>query len=136
MSVQTGIRVALLLGLWLCVQPGSVDAGGRLPALSYRGGGYGKVIFDHQLHASLGFRCNDCHTDFAGTGKILFTTRKQGLIDFKDHTTGAKCFACHNANVETVRGGFGLPDDGKGPFYNGKGAFDDCAGCHRKIGGF
>lgn len=128
MRFQVSIRMALLAGLLLCWQPGRVAAGGRLPTLSYRGGGHGKVVFDHQLHASEGFRCVDCHSDFAGTGKILFTTRKQGLISFADHTTGTKCFACHN--------GDGVPADRKGAFYNGKGAFDDCNQCHRKIGGF
>jgi cytochrome c peroxidase len=86
------------------------------------------VVFDHQLHASEGFRCNDCHTDFSGTGKQLFATRKQGLISFTDHTTGAKCFACHNAD--------GVSDARKGAVYDGKGALDDCAGCHRKSDGF
>jgi len=128
MRAKIGIRVALVSALMLCVQTGWVEAGGRLPTLSYRGGGHGKVVFDHQVHASEGFRCNDCHTDFAGTGKRLFTTRKQGLISFADHTTGAKCFACHN--------GDGVSNDRKGAFYDGKGAFDDCDRCHRKIGGF
>lgn len=127
MRVQISFQVALLSGLLLCVQPGSVDASGRLPTLSYRGGGQGKVVFDHQLHASEGFRCDDCHTDFARTGEQLFATRKQGLISFKDHTTGAKCFACHNAD--------GVPADRKGASYNGKGASDNCNACHRKIGG-
>jgi c(7)-type cytochrome triheme protein len=72
------------------------------------------VVFDHQLHASEGFRCNDCHTDFAGTGKQLFATRKQGLITLADHRAGTKCFACHS----------------------GDGASADCDHCHRKIGGF
>jgi c(7)-type cytochrome triheme protein len=128
MRVQIGIQVALLSGLLLCVQPGRVDARGRLPTLSYRGGGHGKVVFDHQVHASEGFRCNDCHSDFAATGKQLFATRKQGLISFKDHTAGLKCFACHNAN--------GVPVDRKGASYDGKGASDNCDSCHRKIGGF
>jgi c(7)-type cytochrome triheme protein len=127
MRVQISIRVVLLSALLLFVETGSVDAGGRLPLLCYRGGGQGKVVFDHQLHASEGFRCNDCHTDFAGTGKQLFATQKQGLISLADHTTGAKCFACHNGN--------GVPDDRKGAFYDGKGAFYDCDRCHRKIGG-
>jgi hypothetical protein len=128
MRVQIGILVTLLSAVLLCVQPGRVDAGGRLPTLSYRGGGHGKVVFDHQTHASEGFRCDDCHTDFARTGKQLFATRKQGLITFKDHTTGTKCFACHNGN--------GVPDERKGAHYDGKGASDNCDSCHRKIGGF
>ena len=128
MRFQAIIGLALAAALLLCLLPGSAGAGGRLPTLSYRGGGHGKVVFDHQLHASEGFRCNDCHTDFAGTGKQLFATRKQGLITFADHTAGTKCFACHN--------GDGVPDDRKGSFYSGKGAPDDCNHCHRKIGGF
>lgn len=128
MRVQICIQVALLAGLLLFVQPGSVDASGRLPTLSYRGGGHGKVVFDHRTHASEGFRCDDCHTNFAKTGKQLFATRKQGLITFKDHTTGAKCFVCHNAD--------GVPADRKSASYDGKGASDNCDSCHRKIGGF
>jgi c(7)-type cytochrome triheme protein len=77
-------------------------------------GAQGRVIFDHQLHASKGYRCNDCHTDYKGTGKHLFETRKRGLISLVDHETGVKCSACHN----------------------GKDEFDACARCHYKIGGF
>ena len=128
MRVQIIILVTLLAGLLLCPRPAAVAAGGRLPTLTYRGGGHGKVVFDHQTHAAEGFRCDDCHTDFAGTGKALFATRKQGLIAFQDHTTGAKCFACHNAD--------GVPADRKGALYNGKGASDNCDSCHRKTGGF
>ena len=125
---QANIRVAALAALWVCLRPGPVDAGGRLPVLSYRGGGRGKVVFDHQLHASEGFGCQDCHTDFSGTGKQLFTTRKQALITLADHTAGAKCFACHD--------GGGVSADRKGAFHNGPGAFNTCDHCHRKIGGF
>jgi len=114
MRFQLSIKLALLAALLLCPLPGPVEAGGRLPALSYRGGGQGKVIFDHQRHASEGFRCNDCHTAFAATGKQLFTTHKQGLVTSADHTAGTKCFACH---------------DGKGAFYT-------CDRCHYKIGSF
>ena len=102
-------------------------AGGRLPTLTYRGGGQGKVVFDHQLHASQGFRCNDCHTNFAGSGKPLFFTRKQGLITFGDHTSGAKCFACHNA------GGAQLARQGAAD--HGQRAPGNCDSCHRKTGG-
>jgi hypothetical protein len=52
MRFQMSITVALLTALWICLLPGSVEAGGRLPALRCRGGGQGQVIFDHQLHAS------------------------------------------------------------------------------------
>ena len=51
-------------------------AGGRLRTLTYRGGGQGKVVFDHQLHASQGFRCDDCHTNFAGSGKVPVATAR------------------------------------------------------------
>jgi hypothetical protein len=128
MRFQASIGLALAAALLFCLRPGSADAAGRLPILSYRGGGHGKVVFDHQLHASEGFRCNDCHTDFAGTGKQLFTTHKQGLIALADHTTGARCFACHN--------GERVPGERQGASYDGKGAFNDCDRCHRKIGGF
>jgi len=113
MRFQMSITVALLTALWICLLPGSVEAGGRLPALRCRGGGQGQVIFDHQLHASQGFRCNDCHTEYKGTGQQLLTTRKQGLISVVDHKTGTKCFACHN----------------------GKEAFNACDQCHRKVAG-
>jgi len=126
MRLKVSIGVVLRAGLWLCLQPGPVTAGGRLPLLRYRGGGYGMVVFDHQLHASEGFRCVDCHTNFAGTGKVLFATRKQGLITFADHINGAKCFACHN--------GGGVPADRRDAFYDGKGAVGDCDQCHRKTG--
>jgi c(7)-type cytochrome triheme protein len=121
MRIQANLRGAMLAAVLLCWGPGPVGAGGRLPVLSYRGGGRGKVVFDHQLHASEGFGCNDCHTDFSGTGKQLFATRKQALITFADHTAGAKCFACH--------------DGGSAPAGR-KSAFKTCDGCHRKIGGF
>ena len=119
MRFQVSIGLALAAALLLCLPPGAASAGGRLPTLSYRGGGRGKVVFDHQLHASKGFRCNDCHTDFAGTGKQLFATRKRGLITLADHTAGTKCFACHNGGGAPV---------GRAP--------NDCDHCHRKIGGF
>ena len=101
--------------------PGSAGAGGRLPMLSYRGGGQGKVVFDHQLHASEGFRCNDCHTNFAGTGKQLVATRKQGLITLADHTKRREVFCLSQWRRRDRRR---------------KSAFNDCGRCHRKIGGF
>ena len=113
MRFQMSIAAAALAALLLCLLPGSVEAGGRPPSLRYRGGAEGRVIFDHQLHASKGDRCNDCHTDYKGTGKQLFATRKRGLISFADHSTATKCFACH---------------DGK----NAKESFDECSQCHRK----
>jgi c(7)-type cytochrome triheme protein len=114
MRLRVSILTAVLTGLWLYGLPGPVEAGGRLPVLSYRGGGQGKVIFDHHRHASKGLVCNDCHTAGSGTGTQLFATRKQGLITSADHKTGEKCFACHD----------------------GKGAFDDCGRCHYKSAGF
>jgi c(7)-type cytochrome triheme protein len=83
--------------LLLCLAGASGAAG---PAtLTYRGGGQGAVIFDHGLHAAKGYVCLDCHTDYAGTGKQLFQTSKQGLIDQAVHGRDASCFACHNGAV-------------------------------------
>ena len=73
-------------------------------ALIYGGAGQGKVIFDHPVHASRGMVCNDCHT-------ALFDTQKKALITMDDHSSGKKCFACHN----------------------GRKAFNDCTQCHRKF---
>ncbi len=115
MRFQVTVAVALLLAA-------AAFAGGRLATIRYRGGLEGRVVFDHQVHAAKGFRCNDCHTNFAGSGKPLFTTRKHGLITFADHWTDASCFACHD--------GKGPADDGKDPNYTGKGAFDSCERCH------
>jgi len=64
----------------------------------YRGGGQGSVIFDHGLHAASGLVCVDCHTDYAGTGRQLFATRKQALIDRAVHDRDESCFACHNGS--------------------------------------
>ena len=114
------VAVFLLAG-WL-------QAGGRIRTIVYRGGGQGKVVFDHQMHAAQGLRCNDCHTDFAGTGKALFATREQGLIAFADHSAGVKCFACHNAS--------GVQDERKTAGADGKRAFYGCDRCHCKTGNF
>ena len=125
MRFESSPILALLAPLLLVLGAGPAEAGGRLPSLRYRGGAQGHVIFDHQMHASKGFHCNDCHTDFARTGKLLFSTRKDGLIAFADHRTAAKCFACHD--------GKGATEAAKNsPFYDGQGAFDDCERCHYK----
>jgi c(7)-type cytochrome triheme protein len=116
MRFQMSIAAAALVALALCLPPGSVEAGARPPALRYRGGAQGRVIFDHQLHASKGDRCNDCHTDYKGTGKQLFETRKRGLISFADHSSATRCFACHNGK-------------------DAKESFDECSQCHRKATG-
>ncbi len=79
-------------------------------AFSYRGGGRGTVLFDHHLHASKGYACDDCHGADKETGRQLFQTRKQGLIDRAVHSRDESCFACHNGGV----------------------AFDTCDGCHRR----
>lgn len=85
--------VVLLLGLAATV---SAD---NPATLLYRGGGQGSVVFDHRLHAARGYCCLDCHTNYAGTGKQLFPTRKQGLIDRAVHDRDESCFACHNNTV-------------------------------------
>ena len=103
-------------------------AGGRIATIRYRGGNAGPVVFDHQLHTAKGFRCDDCHTNFARTGKALFFTRKQGLISFGEHSTAEKCFACHD--------GKGASEKTKNAAdYDGRGSFSDCARCHRQTGG-
>jgi len=113
MRFHISLMVALLAAMAMALPPRPLAGAGRLPLLVYRGGAEGKVVFDHQLHASKGSRCNDCHTDYQGTGKPLFVTRKQGLITFADHSTAAKCFACHSGK-------------------NQKESFDECGQCHRK----
>ena len=72
--------------------------------LIYGGAGQGKVIFDHQVHASKGMVCNDCHAAF-------FDTQKKALFTMEDHSSDKKCFGCHN----------------------GKKAFNECGQCHRKF---
>jgi len=72
--------------------------------LVYWGGGQGKVIFDHQIHASKGFICKDCHL-------TLFNTCKKALFTMDEHFTDKKCFFCHE----------------------GKKAFNECVQCHRKL---
>ncbi|MDR3673686.1 MAG: cytochrome c3 family protein [Holophaga sp.] len=99
---------ALAATLALCLFPASGLA--REPgALTYRGGGQGKVVFDHQLHASRGYSCHDCHVLYKPTGKQLFQTQKQGRITLADHDGTTLCFACHNDTI----------------------AFAECGKCHR-----
>jgi c(7)-type cytochrome triheme protein len=101
---KTAVRVlTVVLGFVL-------EANAAGPAtFSYRGGGQGSVIFDHGVHASQGYVCDDCHTKCASNGKQLFQTRRQGHIDAAVHNQGESCFACHNGSV----------------------AFYECASCHR-----
>jgi phosphate transport system substrate-binding protein len=98
-------------------------ASSRIPTIRYRGGAQGRVVFDHQIHASKGLRCNACHTDSAANGKALFSTRKRGLITFADHSDGTGCFFCHD----------GEPADNRQNLSSsGKGAFRNCERCHYK----
>jgi len=113
MRFYVSLTVALLAAIAAALPPQPPAGSGRIPLIVYRGGTEGKVVFDHQLHASKGSRCDDCHTDYLRTGKALFATRKQGLITFADHSTATKCFACHNGR-------------------NQKESFDECGQCHRK----
>jgi thiosulfate reductase cytochrome b subunit len=78
--------------------------------LIYRGAGQGRVVFDGRAHLAKGFRCADCHTEYAGTRRQLFETRKSGRISLADHDTDTRCFACHNGKV----------------------AFAECSRCHRE----
>jgi thiosulfate reductase cytochrome b subunit len=90
--------------------PGIAHATGGGASLRYGGGGQGTVIFDGRLHASKGFRCNDCHSE-------LFETRKVAHIKMADHFTDKACFKCHNNNNNTDKNT----------------ASRDCATCHRKV---
>lgn len=107
-------RAASLLAAPLACLVAAVALAGSGETLTYRGGGRGKVVFDHQLHAAKGFVCNDCHTRYAGTGTQLFATHKSGLISFADHRSANGCFACHD----------------------GRAAFNGCDQCHREVTGF
>jgi c(7)-type cytochrome triheme protein len=105
---QKCLRLALI-GLLLCLFC-AMALGAGVRAFNYRGGEQGKVTFDHQMHASKGYTCQDCHMRLAATGQQLFQTQKQGMITLDDHGSDRKCFACHNEKV----------------------AFNDCGHCHRK----
>lgn len=92
---QRGSMWRLAAALALCL----AAAAGQPKAFSYRGGGQGPVVFDHQLHARRGHVCRDCHTAYPATGRQLFQTRKQGRISLDDHSGDGKCFACHDGKV-------------------------------------
>jgi c(7)-type cytochrome triheme protein len=101
MKVIVCILAALLL---LFVISGVAMSIGEGKVLIYGGAGQGKVIFDHNTHASKGMVCNNCHA-------AIFDTHKKALITMEDHSSDKKCFACHN----------------------GKKAFNECSQCHRKF---
>jgi hypothetical protein len=122
-----GLVAGLVMFLGSFLAPWQVQAAGHIPLILYRGGTRGRVVFDHQTHASKGLRCDDCHSDFAHTGKALFFTRKQGLITFEDHQTATKCFACHD--------GKGPVESAKSALSDRRGAFNECTRCHRNAGG-
>jgi c(7)-type cytochrome triheme protein len=98
-AIGAALAAALLLGAMSGASVHAVDGNN---ALTYRGGPQGRVIFDGRTHAAKGLACNSCHS-------ALFPTQRTGLITMGDHTTGTKCFACHD----------------------GTKAFNDCASCHR-----
>lgn len=104
-STGIGLLAAAVIVACLAVPGGAAQPG----PLSYRGGGQGPVLFDHQLHARLGFVCGDCHLSLAGSGRQLFQTAKRSHIDMAAHSQDASCFACHN----------------------GAKASGDCQSCHR-----
>jgi hypothetical protein len=113
------ISLAILL---LCaVTIGAIAGPPR--TIKYRGGDEGPVVFNHQLHASKGIRCKECHTSFKATGEQLFATRKRGLISFEDHATDTKCFACHNGKVVPAK-------QPQAPLHDWSHASDDCNHCH------
>ena len=123
MRFRIFMSVIVVAALCLDFAQSQVEAGGMPNSIRYRGGKAGWVIFDHQLHSSRGACCNDCHTDYKGTGKQLFATRKQGLIGIEEHDAGTKCFACHN-------GKGGEEKAAPNPIYGSLDAFSDCRCCH------
>ena len=102
-----GLSLALgcLLPCLICL----TAVGQHASTFNYRGGGQGRVTFDHGTHAAKGYECVDCHTRLPSTGTQLFQTQKQGLISVADHSSDRKCFACHNGKI----------------------AFTTCNECHR-----
>lgn len=70
----------------------------------------GKVIFDGNIHADIGFKCADCHSK-----PKLFEMKKVPL-KMDDMKAGKSCGACHN----------------------GEKAFDvsECNKCHKNIRSF
>jgi len=102
------VRRRLLLALLLF--PAAAGMARGPGPLTYRGAAQGPVVFDHQLHASRGLVCRDCHTLHKPTGRQLFQTRKQARITLADHDRPVWCFACHD----------------------GASAFSDCGRCHRR----
>ncbi|KHK01344.1 cytochrome c3 family protein [Desulfovibrio sp. TomC] len=101
---------SLLLLALLTAWPGTALATSGGTSLRYGGGGQGTVMFDGRLHASKGFRCEDCHTK-------LFDTKKVAHITMADHFTDKACFKCHNNTNKT----------------DPMAASRDCATCHRKV---
>lgn len=53
-------------------------------------GGPGKVIFEGNVHADKGFRCNDCHT------KIFQMKKGTAIITMTELNAGKFCGVCHN----------------------------------------
>ena len=111
---------SLLLLALLTAWPGLALATSEGKALRYGGGGQGTVMFDGRLHASKGFRCDDCHSK-------LFDTKKTAHITMADHFTDKACFKCHNNTNK--------PDspDGASAKAFPPTASRDCATCHRKV---
>ncbi len=105
---------SLLLLALLTAWPGLALATSEGKALRYGGGGQGTVMFDGRLHASKGFRCDDCHSK-------LFDTRKTAHITMADHFTDKACFKCHNNTDKSDATGYPPA------------ASRDCATCHRKV---
>jgi len=98
------MRHLLLAAALLFATPAARATPGTADALLYAGAGQGRVVFDGRFHASRGLACDDCHASG------LFSTKKQALLTMDDHGSGRACWACHD----------------------GKRAFGECAGCHRK----
>jgi len=109
LSVVLGVIVALVLVT-------SAFAGMRV--IEYKGGVFGKVIFDGKLHnEKLGpGKCMECHK-----GNVPFAMKMPGTegsvkITPEDHISGSYCGTCHN---------------GTKAFTMVTGDFTTCAKCHK-----
>lgn len=80
-----GIVVAAIafIGAAMAVPPGKTT--------EFAGGPMGKVVFNGQLHADKGLKCNDCHTK-------IFAMKKGAKITMAAMNKGENCGACHNGS--------------------------------------
>jgi c(7)-type cytochrome triheme protein len=71
---------------------GTCNSCHSLKKLIYRGGGMGRVPFNHEFH-SMAFSCGDCHTG-------LFLMKKGSTrMRMTDMYNGKSCGSCHNGRL-------------------------------------